>query len=87
MPLPPKTALAFVQEKNAQTKYEGEDMKKGEVEETCLARMFPDFDALMDDGQFASLAQSVYGPIRDWAVQQVKVTVHPNVEVLAEEAL
>lgn len=87
LPLPPKTALAFVAEKNAQTKYEGEFMMKGEVEETCLARMFPDFDALMDDGQFASLAQAVYGPIRDWAVQQVKVTVHPNVEVLAEEAL
>jgi exodeoxyribonuclease V gamma subunit len=87
LPLPPKTALAFVQQKNAQTKYEGDYMMKGEVEETCLARMFPDFDALMDDGQFASLAQSVYGPIRDWAVKQVKVTVHANVEVMAEESL
>lgn len=87
LPLPPKTALAFVAEKNAQSKYEGDYMMKGEVEDTCLARMFPDFDALIDGGRFEELAKAVYGPLSAWVVQQVTVTLHANAEVTAEEAL
>lgn len=86
LPLPPKTALEFVAQKKAQTKYEGGFMTTGEVEETCLARMFPDFDSLTEDGRFANLAQSVYCPLSDWATNEVKVTVHPNAEVFEEEA-
>lgn len=76
LPLPHKTALAFVAEKDALATYEGGHLSSGEVEDTCLARMFPDFDSLVETGQFEVLARSVYAPLLAWATNQVKVEVH-----------
>jgi len=84
LPLPPKTALAFIADKNARTEYEGGHMSSGEVEETCLARMFPDFDSLLDDGQFEVLAKSVYAPLRLWAMQKVSVSLHGDIDESTE---
>lgn len=80
LPLPPKTALAFVADKDARTQYEGGYMSTGEVEETCLARMYPDFETLTGDGRFEELAKSVYAPLLEWVAAQAKASVHANVE-------
>jgi len=86
LPLPPKTALAFVAEKDARTGYEGGHMSRGEVQDTCLARMYPDYDALAAEGQFAALAKAVYAPLLEWVKQQVTVAVHATGEETAEVA-
>ncbi len=47
--------------------YEGDDHNAfGEVEETCLARCFADFDELSQDGRFEIYAHRIYGPLERW---------------------
>jgi exodeoxyribonuclease V gamma subunit len=94
LPLPLKTALVLAQvaeseedqqnDHQAETAYEGggDAMSEqlAEVRDMCLARVFPDFEALCAartaDGQDASaLARQVYGPLLDWAA--ACVTAHP----------
>ena len=48
----------------------------GEVEEPCLARMFPDHEALTADGRFAELAERLFGPLLAWA--RTHVTFEPH---------
>jgi len=67
LPLPSKTALAFVDGANAVTTYEGAYMASAEVEDPCLARMYPDFEALTEDGRFEALARTVYEPLLKWS--------------------
>jgi exodeoxyribonuclease V gamma subunit len=76
LPLPPKTALALVTEKDTVTEYEGGHISSGEVQDACLARMYADYDALAADGRFEALAKTIYTPLLDWVKQQVKATVH-----------
>jgi exodeoxyribonuclease V gamma subunit len=76
LPLPLKTALAFAAEKDATTTYEGGYMSSAEVIEPCLARMYPDYGALVADGRFEVMAKAVYSPLLEWVNQQVKVAVH-----------
>lgn len=87
LPLPPKTALAWLKEKNAASQYEGAHLQRGEVEEPCMARMFPDYDALTQDGRFEGLAQQVYSSLLAWADAHVKARFHATeqdaVEVVA----
>ena len=73
LPLPFKTALAFVADQDAAKTYEGDYMASAEVEEPCLSRMFPDYDALEADERFERLAKEVYGPLLQWAKNDVKV--------------
>jgi exodeoxyribonuclease V gamma subunit len=75
LPLPSKTALALVAEKNAVTTYEGAYMANAEVDDACLARMYPDYDALTEDGRFEDLAYAVYEPLLQWAQQ---LTAEPH---------
>ena len=78
LPVAVKTALAFASEgKPAQT-YEGHERIRGEGEEACLARCYPDFDALAADGRFATLAQTLYAPLQAWMDEQVTVSPHPE---------
>ena len=86
LPLPPKTALAWLQDKNPGTQFEGGYRQSGEVDDACLARMYPDFEALTADGRFEELAQQVYAPLLAWANQHVTARFHssePSVEELA----
>ena len=77
LPLPPKTALAWVDKpEGAPSQYEGGFMNSGEVDEPCLARMFPDFEALTQDGQFDSLSKRVYAPLLAWAKTHVTASFH-----------
>ena len=92
LPLPFKTALAMAagdlsQDAAAHQKmlqeaekvYDGDDgfnEDRAEVKDMCLARVFPDFDALVEAqtpwGQnLQSLAVQVYGPLRVWSEQCV----------------
>lgn len=76
LPLPPKTAVAQLQENNPGAHYEGGYMQSGEVDDACLARMFPDYEALSEDGRFEDLAQQVYAPLLAWAAQHVTARFH-----------
>lgn len=76
--LPPKTALAWLKGKDtaakhrdARARYQGGHHQFGEVQEPCLARVYPDFEALVHDGRFQHLAQQVYGPLLAWRDQHV----------------
>jgi exodeoxyribonuclease V gamma subunit len=86
LPLPLKTALAQLEEKNASAHYEGGYMQSGEVDESCLARMFPDFETLTEDGHFEALAQQVYAPLLQWADQHVTARFHNNEPAFDEAA-
>lgn len=70
LPLPPKTALALVQDGDARSAYEGgnkgDHAHHGEVEHMAWARLFPDFDALSSDGRLDHWAQRLYAPLCAW---------------------
>ena len=84
LPLPPKTALAWLAQAQqpakaqqaARAQYEGAEHLRGEVEEACTARVFPDLESLQNDGQFAALAQAIYQPLLDWQKTHVRATLH-----------
>jgi exodeoxyribonuclease V gamma subunit len=76
LPLPPRTALAWLAGKDALAQYEGTPMQRGEREEPCMARVFPDFAALSADGRFEALARSIHAPLLAWAGQYVRARHH-----------
>jgi exodeoxyribonuclease V gamma subunit len=80
LPLPPKTALAWLKSKTKQVRadYEGGFSTHGDVSEPCMARIYPDFEALTADGRFVQLAQQVYQPLLDWANQHVFASSHAS---------
>jgi exodeoxyribonuclease V gamma subunit len=86
LPLPPKTALAWLPlteqpakaQQAARVQYEGAEQTRGDVEEACMARLFPDFEALAADGQFAALAHEIYQPLLDWQKAHLSATLHPK---------
>ncbi len=81
LPLPPKTALTWLSDpRKAASEYEGDYMKTGEIEEPCLARMFPDFEALTADGRFEALAKEIYQPLIDWCKKHVTAQRHDHLE-------
>ena len=84
LPLPLKTAL--VQAAGGQTRsvYDGGHMVSAEAAEPCLARVYPDHDALLARGEFQRLAAQVYGPFVNWVAQQVVVQPHPDPELGSE---
>lgn len=86
LPLPPKTALAWLADKNPSSQYEGGYMQRGDVEESCMARMFPDYEALTADGSFEVLAQQVYKPLLEWATQHVTASFHSTEQTETEGA-
>ncbi|MEO8280508.1 MAG: exodeoxyribonuclease V subunit gamma, partial [Ideonella sp.] len=86
LPLPIKTALSLLENKGRQDEvYDGGFQLRGEVQDDpCLARTFPDFEALSADGRFAELAHAVYQPLLDWVETQVKVVSHADLMVSSE---
>ena len=85
LPLPFRTALAQLEGAHPQRCYEGHDHAHGEVEEACLARLYPDFEALSADGRFAELAERLYAPLRDWIAAHTAVLAHPDPSAATEE--
>jgi exodeoxyribonuclease V gamma subunit len=86
LPLPLKTALALLKDSNPRQAYEGGYMTSAEADEPCLARMFPDFEALTEDGRFAHLAEQVYTPLLAWAEEHVRARFHATAAVMEEVA-
>jgi len=91
LPLPLKTGLAVAREVNdpgssdpAKT-YEGSgdafNDSLAEVRDMCLARLYPDFEALLaartEDGSgLQQLAERLYVPLLDWAARHVSARLH-----------
>jgi exodeoxyribonuclease V gamma subunit len=73
LPLPLRSAIAWVRDGKAQEVYEGSFDREGERSEPCLARTFPDFSTLVADGSFETLAQQVYAPMLHWLETAVEV--------------
>ncbi len=88
LPLPPKTALAWLasKDRDATSDYEGGFKKRGDIEEPCMARIYPDYAALTADGQFEHLARLVYQPLLDWASRHVTASFHAGVASVPELA-
>ena len=85
LPLASRTALVFLKDGDkAQVAYEGGATGRGigENEEPCLARCFPDFEALTSDGRFERLAPRLYGPLLAWAGSGVQIRLHAQLEEL-----
>ncbi|RZA34563.1 MAG: exodeoxyribonuclease V subunit gamma [Lysobacteraceae bacterium] len=65
-----KTALAMLREgagdQEARLVYDGSYDMSGEVDELCLARLWPDFAALVAAGDWPHVARDLYGPLADW---------------------
>lgn len=57
----------------ARSCYEGGWADPGERNEPCLARLYPDFDALIQDGRFARYTHTLIKPFREWAKKAVRV--------------
>jgi exodeoxyribonuclease V gamma subunit len=75
-PLPAacKTALALLQDGDPRTVYDGGFEISGEVQDLCLARLWPDFAALSASGEWLAAAQALYGPLARWLAEQVSIT-------------
>lgn len=77
LPVALKTALAHIADPTrASAAYEGSTHAAGEVADTALARTYPDFEHLVADGRFATLAESLYGPLVTWIATSVQVVPH-----------
>ena len=67
LPVAMLTALAWLKEKDAATMYDGNGpFARAEADEACLARSYPDYEALTADGQFEVWAGQLYGPVLEW---------------------
>ena len=85
LPLALRTGLAWVQGGNAAQAYEGGWSSEGENTDPCLARIYPDFEALGADGRMDALAQLVCAPLAQWAAGQVRATPHAAATEAAAE--
>jgi exodeoxyribonuclease V gamma subunit len=75
-----KTALALLAEGDPRTVYDGGFELSGEVEEPCLARLWPDFAALTASGEWPAVAEALYGGLAHWLREHVTVTPHAGDE-------
>ncbi|MEN9630775.1 MAG: hypothetical protein RJA10_4003, partial [Pseudomonadota bacterium] len=77
LPTAVRTGLAWLQEPaTARSAYQGgngPEAPPGEGREPCLARLFPDFDALASHPGFADASRRLYGPYAEWLSTQVTV--------------
>jgi len=74
LPVACRTALAELAGNKPRQVYEGSDDVRGEVRDPCLARLWPDFDALRGAGGWPELAHELYGPLAHWFAEAVTVT-------------
>lgn len=73
LPLALNTAVVQVKGNDAAATYDGGYQQQGEGAEPCLARFYPDFEALNDGERFVPLAEQLVVPLLAW-VQMVKIT-------------
>ena len=75
LPFTARTALADLKDGKGQQAYDGGFNNAPEVQEPCLAWMFPDYAALAADGRLAAYTATLFKPLFDWA-HQATVFVH-----------
>ena len=81
------TALAALQEENAEAAYEGDGFfTTAEADEPCLARVYPDFESLTADGAFETWSEQLYRPVLDWVDSHVAFEPHPVFEQTRSES-
>jgi len=81
LPVACKTALAQLQEGDAREIYDGGFELRGEVEDPCLARLWPEFALLRASGGWPDVAEALYGPLVAWLNEGVTVTRFEGGEV------
>jgi len=93
LPVACETACAYLNQRSAvgddqdwpvtaRRAYEGGDFRHGECQRSSLlARCFPDFNALLDSGQFTEWAQRLYGPLH----QLLQGQVGPRMEGVSDD--
>ncbi|MES2149578.1 MAG: exodeoxyribonuclease V subunit gamma [Pseudomonadota bacterium] len=74
LPVACKSALALLQDGDARSVYEGGFELNGEVDDLCLARLWPDFASLTAGGAWLDAAQGLYGPLVQWLDQHIEIT-------------
>jgi len=84
LPLPPKTALASLEGKDAVAQYEGGKFITGEVLDMCLAREFPDYASLEAKGLIQK-AHEIYQPLLQWKESYVSIQPHPEASVAHDD--
>ncbi|MYM39294.1 exodeoxyribonuclease V subunit gamma [Duganella qianjiadongensis] len=72
-PLPTacKTALALLQEGDPRATYDGGYELQGEVDDLCLARLWPEYAVLQAQPGFAEVAERLYAPLLKWLGEAV----------------
>jgi len=73
LPVACKTALSHLAQGDPRATYDGGFELRGEVDDLCLARLWPDFDALKNAGGWPDLADELYGPLARWMHDCVKI--------------
>ncbi len=66
LPVACRTALAQLAEGDPRATYDGGFELRGEVDDLCLARLWPSFEALGGAGDWPGLAEELYGPLARW---------------------
>ncbi|MDL2353778.1 MAG: exodeoxyribonuclease V subunit gamma, partial [Pseudomonadota bacterium] len=73
LPVACKTALALLRGGDPRATYDGGFELSGEVDDLCLARLWPDFAALTAGGAWLASAEALYGPLAAWLDQHVAI--------------
>ncbi len=74
------TALAVLRDGNAQEAYDGGYERAGDVVEPCLARLWPDFEALSGEPEWEPWSRQLYAPFADWLAQVTVVAIATDAE-------
>jgi len=69
-----KTALAHLAGGDPREAYDGGFEINGEVDDPCLARLWPEFAVLRASGDWPRTAEALYGPLAAWLRDSVSVT-------------
>lgn len=73
LPVACKTALTLLQGGDARATYDGGFELRGEVDDLCLARLWPSYAALAGMSGWPDGAQRLYGPLLDWLAADVSI--------------
>jgi exodeoxyribonuclease V gamma subunit len=66
LPVASKTALALVSGGNPRETYEHGFDRRGEKDDLCLYRLWPEYGDLAAEPAFEATARALYGPLLDW---------------------
>lgn len=76
LPTACKTALAWLEDKDPRTAYEGNEQFSGELKSPYLARLWPEFSSLQEEEEWETISRQLYQPLLDWS-RQLQVTPIP----------